>query len=115
MVRFFRHNLLYPTYRNIPSSFRYTSMRTRTRLAILECDTPLPNINAQYGGYGGVFKALLKAGAKAEGYVDAEEILDISVHNVENYPEEYPDLTSVDALLLTGSSKQLAILTCTKY
>lgn len=84
-------------------------MRARTRLAILECDTPLPNTSAEYGGYGGVFKALLKSGAKAEGHADPEAILDISVYNIENLPEQYPDLNSVDALLLTGSSRWILL------
>lgn len=79
-------------------------MRVKTRLAILECDTPLPNTSAQHGGYGGVFKALLNSGAKAEGYSGADEVFVISIHNVVDLPEEYPDLDSVDALLLTGSS-----------
>ena len=35
------------------------------RIAILEADTPLPNTKKQYGGYGGVFEALLKRGARA--------------------------------------------------
>lgn len=81
-------------------------MRQRIRLAILECDTPLPNTKKQYGGYGGVFKSLLNKGAKAEGYGDAGSILDISTHQIEkDQPDDYPDLESVDALLLTGSSE----------
>lgn len=36
---------------------------TRLRIAILECDTPLEQTRAKYGGYGGVFTALLEAAA----------------------------------------------------
>lgn len=86
-------------------------MRQRIRLAILECDTPLPETGKQYGGYGGVFKALLDAGAKAEGFSGADEILDISTHQIEANPDDYPDVNSVDALLLTGSSESLILST----
>jgi len=80
-------------------------MRQRIRLAILECDTPLPNTRQQYGGYGGVFKALLDSAAKAEGFSEADEILDISSHQIEANPDDYPDINGVDALLMTGSSE----------
>lgn len=82
----------------------YSTMRQRTRLAILECDTPLPETKKQYAGYGGVFKSLLNKGAKAEGYGDVAEVLDISTHQIELDSDNYPDIDSVDALLLTGSS-----------
>ncbi|KAK5078164.1 hypothetical protein LTR51_000350 [Lithohypha guttulata] len=82
-------------------------MKARTRLAILECDTPLPGTAAQYGGYGGVFKALLNAGAKAEGHTSAEDILDISTHQIESDLDNYPSIADVDALLLTGSPSAL--------
>lgn len=81
-------------------------MKNRPRLAILECDTPLPAIAKQYGGgYGGVFKALLNSGARAEGFGQAEDALDISVYHVEDNTEDYPKLDDIDALLLTGSRK----------
>lgn len=80
-------------------------MRQRLRLAILECDTPLPNTAEKYGGgYGGVFRALLNAASKAEGHGDADNILDISMYKIEQEGVTYPDLEKVDALLLTGSS-----------
>lgn len=79
-------------------------MRQRIRLAILECDTPLPETRKRFGGYGGVFESLLNAGAKAEGFGDVGDVLDISMHQIENNPDSYPDINNVDALLLTGSS-----------
>lgn len=39
-------------------------------LAILECDSPLSRTHAKYGGYGGVFTALLRSGAEALGDPD---------------------------------------------
>lgn len=78
-------------------------MRQRIRLAILECDTPVPSVDDQYGGYRGVFKALLDAGAKAEGHLSADDVLEISAYQVVEEPDVYPDLNNIDALLLTGS------------
>lgn len=86
-------------------------MRQRLRLAILECDTPLPNTASQYGGgYGGVFKALLNGASKAEGHGDVDNILDISMWQIEKEGATYPDLDTVDALLLTGSSMSIHLM-----
>lgn len=101
----------------------------RPRLAILECDVPLPNTNAQYLGYGGVFKALLNAGAESicyqsereavrkadervgcantdgdEDETERKEPIEYSVYNVFTHEEVYPDLEEIDAILITGSS-----------
>ena len=83
----------------------FCTMKAKTRLAILECDTPLPNTRERYGGYGGVFKALLNNGAKAEGFASVDDVFDISMHQIESDPDCYPDINTVDALLLTGSSE----------
>lgn len=76
----------------------------RLRIAVLECDTPLEQTRKRYGGYGGVFKALLTAGAealRAETQSPVPE-LDISAYDVVN-EEHYPALEDIDAVLLTGS------------
>jgi hypothetical protein len=39
-------------------------MRPPLRIAVLECDTPLPDTDSRYHGYGGVFTALLKTSAE---------------------------------------------------
>jgi len=80
-------------------------MRPPLRIAVLECDTPLPETKARYGGYGGVFEALLKAGADALGQPDiisSSSGLDVTKWNVE-HEEVYPDLDNIDAILLSGS------------
>lgn len=77
-------------------------MQKKLRLAILQCDTPLPNTAKQYGGYGGVFKSLLSAGARAEG-LDPDDVLDFMLYQVVERPDEYPELDNIDAILLTGS------------
>ncbi|KAL4985962.1 class I glutamine amidotransferase-like protein [Aspergillus falconensis] len=79
--------------------------RTPLRIAVLECDTPPESSNAKYGGYVGVFKTLFHSSVR-ELYkpeqVDPPSILDISRFDVVT-AQEYPDLESVDAVLLTGS------------
>ncbi|KAG4427341.1 hypothetical protein IFR05_017175 [Cadophora sp. M221] len=74
------------------------------RIAILECDTPLENTKAKYGGYGGVFTALLKAGADALNHpgLSSSSGLDLSTWDVVT-AQSYPSLDDIDAILLTGS------------
>lgn len=76
---------------------------TVLRIAVLECDTPLPGTKARFQGYGGVFEHLLRTGAKALGR-PAQEDLIITKHQIESNPENYPDLDDIDAILITGSS-----------
>lgn len=80
-------------------------MKIPLRIAILECDTPLENTQAKYGGYGGVFKALLSRAADALGNPDisSKNAFEFSVFDVVN-KQEYPDLDNIDAVLLSGSS-----------
>jgi GMP synthase-like glutamine amidotransferase len=84
-------------------------MKPPIRVAMLECDTPLPKTNARYHGYGGVFEALLKAGAQDLGRPDPYSGLQISQYQVELHPEVYPDPQDIDAILITGSSMVLSI------
>ena len=79
-------------------------MKPPIRLAILECDTPLPNTSARYHGYGGVFEALLRAGEHDLGWPSPHSALQISRYQIELHPEHYPDLKDIDAILITGSS-----------
>lgn len=80
-------------------------MHQKIRLAILECDTPIPSVDEKYHGYGGVFKALFNAAAKSEDHASAEDVFDFSVYQVVESPGTYPDLQNIDAVLLTGSSE----------
>jgi hypothetical protein len=76
------------------------------RIAILECDTPLPKTKEIYGGYGGVFENLLKRGAQAldEPSLDPEAGFRITKYQVVDIPSHYPSLDDIDAILITGSS-----------
>ncbi|EHY55070.1 hypothetical protein HRR83_005675 [Exophiala dermatitidis] len=75
------------------------------RIAILECDTPLPETKKKYQGYGGVFEFLLRAGARALNRpdLDPETGFEFSRWQVELEPDKYPDPSTIDAILITGS------------
>ncbi|KAJ5997640.1 hypothetical protein N7499_005965 [Penicillium canescens] len=80
-------------------------MHSPLRIAVLECDTPLDSINRRYNGYGGVFRALLTASAKALNQpekLNPETGLEITAWDIVN-DDKYPKLEDVDAVLLTGS------------
>lgn len=77
-----------------------TTARTPIRLAILEADTPVPNANAKYHGYRGVFTDLFRRAVAPE---PLEAHLDVTGYDVVNEPDRYPDLDSVDAVLVSGS------------
>lgn len=84
-------------------------MKPPLRIAILECDTPLAETRGKYGGYCGVFKALLAAGADSleqPDVISSEKGLEISCFDVVD-KMEYPDLEEVDAVLITGSRECL--------
>ncbi|KAK4184839.1 putative glutamine amidotransferase [Podospora australis] len=72
------------------------------RLAILEADTPVPNTNAKYNGYFGVFSHLL---ARAVSPAPLDSVFTLSGHDVVNSPSpsSYPNLDEIDAILITGS------------
>ncbi|KFX99423.1 hypothetical protein O988_03863 [Pseudogymnoascus sp. VKM F-3808] len=72
------------------------------RIAILECDTPLPGTQKTYGGYGGVFTSLLRSAASSLNPPLPESDLVLSAYDVvkEIYP---PSLDEIDGILITGS------------
>jgi hypothetical protein len=81
-------------------------MRQPLRVAILECDEPVGETKKKYGSFGNLFKELLVAGALSvgeRGFHERPELI-FSRYNVLN-DMAYPKLESVDAVLLSGSSK----------
>jgi hypothetical protein len=76
------------------------------RIAILECDTPLDKVLDKYGSYGDIFTALLKQ-ASEEVTPEGGEKVEVQCTNYDVVDkQEYPeDLSKVDAILMTGSSK----------
>lgn len=80
------------------------STTPRLRLAIIEADTPVPNADKQYGGYGGVFKSLLsKALASSDPPQNLEDVFDVSVWHVVENENNYPNLDDIDGILISGS------------
>ncbi|KAH7143754.1 class I glutamine amidotransferase-like protein [Dactylonectria macrodidyma] len=74
------------------------------RLAILEADTPQPQTRARYGGYTGVFTALLEAAAQSLSPPrELKELVSITSYDVVNESQSYPVLDDIDAVLITGS------------
>ncbi|KAM6519330.1 hypothetical protein FALCPG4_012973 [Fusarium falciforme] len=74
------------------------------RLAILEADTPQPQTRDRYGGYTGVFTALLNAAANSlKPPQKLDEIVTIKGYDVVNELHSYPALEDIDAILITGS------------
>lgn len=83
-------------------------MRPPFRIAVIECDTPLPDVVQEFGTYGSIFEGLLKAGADALGQPDvisSQAGLQVTKWDVVNNKDSYPALEDVDAVLLSGSSE----------
>ncbi|KAI5919819.1 class I glutamine amidotransferase-like protein [Camillea tinctor] len=73
------------------------------RLAILEADTPVPDIKSKYGTYGQVFKYLFKRACDPQ---PLDSQLAIEAYNVvgdESNLPVYPKLGDIDAILITGA------------
>ncbi|KAM5346434.1 hypothetical protein ACJ41O_009439 [Fusarium nematophilum] len=78
---------------------------TRTfRIAVLECDTPFPSVNAARGSYGEIFRELLTKGLKHEalGSKGSDVSIELSKWDVVS-AQEYPNVEDVDGILLSGS------------
>ena len=73
------------------------------RIAILQCDTPLDGTKARYGGYDGVFTALIKAGADALSHPGLSSSSGLALSSYDVVKEQYPKLEDIDAILITGS------------
>ncbi|KAK3400356.1 class I glutamine amidotransferase-like protein [Sordaria brevicollis] len=75
------------------------------RLAILEADTPPATTHARYNGYRGVFTHLFNRALSAPSQQPLSSYLSISAYDVVNHhqPSDYPSLSEVDAILITGS------------
>ncbi|KAM6534823.1 hypothetical protein FALCPG4_004446 [Fusarium falciforme] len=77
-------------------------MTRNFRLAVLECDTPFPSVNASRGSYGDIFRDLLLKGLDSLGEKGSDVSLDLSKWDVVT-AQEYPNVDDVDGFLLTGS------------
>jgi hypothetical protein len=77
-------------------------MRTPLRIAILEADTPLPDVVEKYGRYDRIFSTLLETAAEGLG-LSPKKDLELSGFDVVD-KQEYPNLEDIDAVLISGSS-----------
>ena len=75
------------------------SLAPAPRIAILEADVPMPELEAKYGKYGDFFNRLLTDGAKAASL----PIPKCTAWDILNNPDNYPDPSQFDAILVTGS------------
>jgi GMP synthase-like glutamine amidotransferase len=93
-------------------------MKTPLRIAILECDTPLPSVLEKYGRYDRIFTALLETAAEGLGLTPEKDLVLSGFDVVDK--QEYPNLEDIDAVLLTGSSMYIhevlvSLLTLTEH
>lgn len=77
-------------------------MKTPLRIAILECDTPLPDIVERFGRYDRIFSTLLETAAEGLG-LSPKHDLEMRGYDVVD-KQEYPNLDDIDAILISGSS-----------
>lgn len=73
------------------------------RIAILECDTPPPDVTAKFGRYDNIFKSVLETAAREMGMNPEKELETRGYDVVEKM--EYPELEEVDGVLISGSSR----------
>lgn len=88
-------------------------MKTPLRIAILQCDTPPPHVVELYGAYDRIFTTLLSKAAEGLG-LDPKKDLELSAWDVVT-AQEYPDISSIDAVLISGSSKPLPCSNTLEY
>ncbi|KAK2608581.1 hypothetical protein QQS21_002928 [Conoideocrella luteorostrata] len=90
----------------LPTSPRHIKSTTPDmspfRLAVLECDTPVPNVLKERGSYGSVFQRLLTDGLHGLG--DRGKGVDFCILKYDVVQHQtYPELSDVDGILITGS------------
>ena len=69
------------------------------RIAILEADVPMPELEAKFGRFGDMFIRLLTSGANEASL----PIPSFSAWDIINHPETYPNPADIDTILITGS------------
>lgn len=88
-------------------------MHRPLRIAVLECDTPPEKINLKYDGYYGVFSRLLRRSAETLQHEQLNPDCGLEISRWDVVTEQaYPQLESVDGIVLTGSSKSYLLFRC---
>jgi hypothetical protein len=83
-------------------------MSSPLRIAILECDEPIGETKRKYGSFGNLFHLLFAAGVvrlQRDSSREGPEIVESS-YDV-RLGRNYPLLDDIDAVVLTGSSKNV--------
>ncbi|KAF7563363.1 hypothetical protein G7046_g761 [Stylonectria norvegica] len=81
-----------------------SSIPAPIQLAIFEADTPQPKTREKFGGYKGVFTALLDSASKTSKPPQTlEQLVTIRGYDVVNDSANYPALDDIDAIWITGS------------
>lgn len=72
-------------------------------IAVLDCDTPVPNVYAERGTYADIFEALLRdAAVQTRGVPELD--LEFSGYDcVRGYLPSEQDLERIDGMIITGS------------
>ena len=78
-------------------------------VAVLDCDTPVPNVYAERGPYSDIFATLLQDAARKSSPLP-ELKLQFSVYDcVRGHLPSEEDLLQIDAVIITGSGNHFSI------
>lgn len=77
------------------------------RLALLVCDTPLPDVVAAHGNYADIFHKWITASKRKCETEKPIEGLDFVLDAYDVVDEQYPRPESYDAIIISGSCRLL--------
>ena len=80
-------------------------MATKLRLALLICDTPIPNVLEHEGDYNEVYHSYLRRSLDVYQKDNAQKVdFQLDGYDV-RFKEEYPNLDEYDGIVITGSGQ----------
>ena len=77
------------------------------RIAILDTDTPVPNVYSERGLYSDIFAGLLRDAARKDSELSALKFEFSRYDSVLGQVPSLEDLEKLDAIIITGSGKHL--------
>ena len=80
-------------------------MNQSLRIAVLDCDTPVPNVYAQRGLYSDIFADLLKDAASKTPELSGLRLEFSKYDTVRGEEPSEEDLKKLDAIIVTGAGK----------
>jgi hypothetical protein len=78
-------------------------------IAVLDCDTPVPNVYAERGLYSNVFASLLEDAATKSFFLPELKLQFSAYDCVRGQLPSEDDLLRIDAVIITGSGKHFSI------